>query len=859
MNLKEVHRVLRETFQKPLKDGRKRHLVFWYDEAGEFAEDIDDVQLDGVRVWKLTANNLFATKYELEKNDPASHFLIYAPMAKPSPREDWLYDQFKMGIEFATDKLTVIMRELGVADETLRPVFKRYAPFFNNKTRFAAFRSYDVERYTEESIDVTVLAALCKSPINTFDEVVKTLMRAEKGASNRLRREIEKFGDTQAFWRLAEKAYGYTRNEKSLKDLMLFFVLTYLSGTMQGTRLPASWQPFLSARPMNVVVLMNQFMNQPGDRPIYRDIADRIAESIHVRDHLGEWDIQAILRADAFREFDERVIAYLQSQLINHVGQFDSYLEIISKRRLSYWYDEYYCVYEAIEQAVRLFKLAREHDHFIPEASAYSMFRAYQDDYYRFDTAYRKFYAAYDRWQKDDRLIALRELVENVYSNEYMNELAAKWTNSLKQLPDQKWAISGLAQETHFFKDVVQPYVKKGERVFVIISDALRYEVGKELTDRLNQERKGVAELEPMQSTLPSYTALGMAALLPHRSIAYTFKPDTGASLTVDGLRSSQTADREAILRQAVPNGLAIQSQEMKDMTREAIRETMMGTHRKDVVYIYHNSIDASGDHPSSEADVFAAAEKAINDICALVNKLVNDVSAAHIIVTADHGFLYQRGALMASHKLPKAMNNAPITNRRFIVTESAPQAEGTLTFSMEGIVDNNPPLYVTVPNGAERFMIQGAGANYVHGGAMLQEIVVPVITFKSDRSKSSENAVRQVNVKMTSPARKITNLITYLEFFQTERVEEKRRPLALALYFANEQGERISNENHIIADSASTKPIERIYREKFVFKNKKYDKRAIYYLLLEDEQAGTIYERIPFTIDIALPSDLGF
>ncbi|WKB36657.1 hypothetical protein QS257_06540 [Terrilactibacillus sp. S3-3] len=162
-------------------------------------------------------------------------------------------------------------------------------------------------------------------------------------------------------------------------------------------------------------------------------------------------------------------------------------------------------------------------------------------------------------------------------------------------------------------------------------------------------------------------------------------------------------------------------------------------------------------------------------------------------------------------------------------------------------------PLYVTVPNGADRFKFQGAGANYVHGGAMLQEIVVPVITFKSERSKSSENAVRQVNVKMTSPVRKITNLITYLEFFQTERVEEKRRPLVLALYFTDEQGERLTNEAHIIADSTSAKPMERIYREKFVFKNKKYDKRAIYYLVLEEEQdlTVTIYERIPFTIDV--------
>ncbi|WKB36655.1 PglZ domain-containing protein [Terrilactibacillus sp. S3-3] len=73
----------------------------------------------------------------------------------------------------------------------------------------------------------------------------------------------------------------------------------------------------------------------------------------------------------------------------------------------------------------------------------------------------------------------------------------------------------------------------------------------------------------------------------------------------MNGRRSTQTADREALLRQAVPESLAVQFQKIKEMRREELREAMIGEQRKDVVYVYHNSIDASGDHPSSEADVF--------------------------------------------------------------------------------------------------------------------------------------------------------------------------------------------------------------------------------------------------------------
>jgi len=120
---------------------------------------------------------------------------------------------------------------------------------------------------------------------------------------------------------------------------------------------------------------------------------------------------------------------------------------------------------------------------------------------------------------------------------------------------------------------------------------------------------------------------------------------------------------------------------------------------------------------------------------------------------------------------------------------------------------------------------------------------------------------VKKVDVKLTNISRKITNIITYLEFFQTEKVEDKRVARRLKLYFADEQGNRISNENIIIADSRSLKPEERSYREKFTLKNMTYDKAIKYYLILEDEEETVekIYERIPFNIDLAFVNDFGF
>lgn len=295
---------------------------------------------------------------------------------------------------------------------------------------------------------------------------------------------------------------------------------------------------------------------------------------------------------------------------------------------------------------------------------------------------------------------------------------------------------------------------------------------------------------------------------------------------------------------------MAVQFNDIIGLNRQTFRETFQG---KKVIYIYHNAIDARGDNASTEMEVFNATEDAIRDLRSLVNRLVVDMSAANILITADHGFLYQRDALTKSQKTPKNMDDAVMAGRRFMITETPMCMEGTASYSLDYLTDQGNALYVTVPKGINRFAIPGAGSNFVHGGAMLQEVVVPVISFKNDRSKSLTNQATKVAVKLTTPTRKITNPVMYLEFLQTSRTEDKKLPLRLKLYFADETGQRVSNENIIIADSESTQPSERTFREKFVFKDMAYDKRKTYYLVLEDEQEESVYEQYPYTIDIAM------
>ena len=62
------------------------------------------------------------------------------------------------------------------------------------------------------------------------------------------------------------------------------------------------------------------------------------------------------------------------------------------------------------------------------------------------------------------------------------------------------------------------------------------------------------------------------------------------------------------------------------------------------MLYVYHNRIDHTGDKMHSEEQAFEAAEETLGDIVRLVKKLTA-ANANNILVTADHGFIYQHRA----------------------------------------------------------------------------------------------------------------------------------------------------------------------------------------------------------------------
>ena len=87
LNLKQIIDRLNAEFV-----GDTRKLVFWYDDKADFAEDLENVELENAKIYRLQPDNQFYTKYFLERVDTTTNYLVYAPFPKPDVRENHLED-----------------------------------------------------------------------------------------------------------------------------------------------------------------------------------------------------------------------------------------------------------------------------------------------------------------------------------------------------------------------------------------------------------------------------------------------------------------------------------------------------------------------------------------------------------------------------------------------------------------------------------------------------------------------------------------------------------------------------------------------------------------------------------------------
>lgn len=860
MSIESIQFSLNERFSAPLPEFYKRRIVFWQDEDREFETMLDGLEIPDVKIIKLTGTNNFAVKKLLLHDDLTSNFLIYNPFSYAQQQDNWLRDIELFSEEYRADFISMQMSELNIAaTPAMRKTVKVYSKFLENKDRIAKLKKSGREYQTPLQLHIDIMAVLAGLNGGSAQDVFIAVLAAGLDEDNNAAlNNIKKFGNIDAFWQLARKYTGYIHEEdKPLGFFASHVLLTALAQTMNTSVLKGLERFISDSNKAYCYSIVHEWRNREYNDDLF-DLCRYIENELNLASRFEKQDIETLLTADIFPSIHESILKRFFSEVADHVIKVELMLKAAENRRTAGWYERFADYYDCLYYMAKMQEFYQDNAAGFHIVEPKAIWKLYTETAYEMDSFYRHFHYAFGNSLKnsnvllEDKLKHSAEYVEALYQNWYLKELTGCWTNAISENLSSLGYVSEIGKQHDFYPRYVRPLAGKNSRAFVIISDALRYEVAAELCDTIIRTTKGTAKLDAVQSIFPSITKFGMANLLPGRKLSVT----EDMEVLVDGQHSRSTPEREKILCSGNPNSVAVQYTDVLNMKRADRRELVSG---KEVVYIYHNTIDAIGDKAPTEKKVFEACEDAMQELSNILRIIINDMQGTDIFITADHGFLYTYSPLTESDKIGKSGFSGTVyeVGRRYAITDPLTAAEYLMPVQLEGEIGGIAVKGYT-PLDSTRIKIAGGGENYVHGGVSLQEMVVPVIAFKNLRTTSKKYVeVSNAEIKLLSESRKVSNLLFSLDFFQRQPIGDKVQPCAYSIYMTDDEGVLISDRQTIIADRTSTNASERVFRVRFNLKAGAYDKNKKYRLVIANDT--DVPEEVEFHIDIAFADDFGF
>lgn len=817
-----------------IKRFEEYRIIFWYDGKQEFTEIMADLDLPDVEILEVN-NNEFEVKYLITREKPDAKFLLYFKAPKPANEDNWLLDQELAHHVFHTDQQAMFLQELGLAYH-FKELITAHIEFFKSKERRIRLMEILGEGDQYREIQYKMLAVLFGSDYANLVNFVLAHGSAYIEGSDRFEKDLERFNLHDFYWKEIASAFGYHADKPVIYDFLLDvfnnnFVLGKNTGLSKESKL-----------------LTSIWKNTFPYRDFFGAMSSKIAADTKVEQKLMDSPLDQVVGDDLYELTDKKVIHDLVHLIISESINTHKVYGYIKQRENKFWYENYRFFYAAIGFGVEMIELVRKY-----QRRQYESFSEGVEDYTQrlhvIDRLYRKFIFSYRKTHQNRILANLAIKVEKVYANDWLLMFSNNWQQIIDGL--DSWPRPLTKSQSRFFNNHIQPFISKGQRVFVIISDAFRYECGAELNELLKGENRFESSLDYAVGILPGYTRLGMAALLPHRVLSLQEGAD---NVMVDGLSSSGTAARAKILEQSAGvKATAINAEEF--MKLNAATEGREFVKQYELIYIYHNRIDKIGDDKISEDKVFEAVEDELDFMRELLRKIAN-MNGINMLITADHGFLYQHNPLQDSD-YSEAGYSGDIwkESRRFVLGKQLAGDSKSRHFSGEAI---NLNAELLTPKSIHRIRIKGAGSRFIHGGTTLQEVLIPVIKV----SKKRQDTTSQVEVDIIKTTDKITTNILAVSFIQAQPVSNKIHPRSIRAALYAEDGELLSDIFTFNFDIEEGSTRQREVKHRFQLSAKaggKYKNQRVK-LLLEEPVEGANkwkhYKDFFYSLNISFTSD---
>lgn len=905
MNIEQISQGLLAKFEQC-------RLVFWQDSDREYIEQMTQLkdsflskaQIDVIHLDELSH---FEVKERVELLQPEISFLLYSTVKPNQPERDWLYDIRLYAEHFYADSSSMTLNELGMRME-FRSVVAQYRGFFTSQKRMERLKKLLPSNANKEELELALIAACLKVESPTLVSILQHLIvaLASDFHSEQLLAELDKYNLVGAFWQVVKDELGYVveqdRSKEAdeqlkpqLQDLVVKLLFTECYQALQNSGV-SSQHPMLerftqhllpialdengkrkvtsssnmglnSSKRAMVVNIVKSLRESRSMAKAYNDIAAIIEREFELKQILSLVKEPRLLHSVETFEYAEQQLIVLLAHQINELSQVDID-NLVSHRLTTHWahsQPNYASILSAIKAAKQFYTLKHKYIDGFNYGSAKEMYKAYEQELYQFDLAYREFCEnAINVAHNGSDILKRTNLVadvESLYVDWYLHDLSIAWgkhIDSEKLL--ERWKLDGVPNQYDFYQRQVEGVFQSSQvkRVFVIISDALRYEVAHAISDQINNEKRYLSEIKSQLGVVPSYTQLGMAALLPHNEL--TAHIGAKVEYKADGLSVHGLENRQKIL--AKRNGLAFKSTEVLNWTNEEGRQKVQDAR---VIYIYHDQIDAIGDKAATENQTFDACADAISEIKQLVERIINRLNGSRVLITADHGFLFKSSDVVDSDKTAFTVKPAGAVEakKRYLIGDNLPHDDfywhGNIA-TTANLTANDCNAQFIVPRGSNRFNFVG-GAKFIHGGIMPQEICVPVIKvsqLKTDKQKATHAKERVAVVPLSNPI-KLVSMADKIELFQASPVGNDYMAREVEIWIADPSGQPVSHKQKVIFDSTSNKQEDRKRNITIMLNSSGFDRTVSYKLMMNDiTQANRqiLLASHSVTIDIAIEDD---
>ena len=830
---------------------RKHRVVFWYDPNHEFSQELAEYANPDVTVVTID-NNQLQLKYQLLMTEPERKFLLYAASSEPAAEDNWLLDIQLANTVYRNDRVSLWLDELDWP-ASLRGQLTTHAAFFASKERRRTLQGL-VTNPTPATLVLGMIAVTCNARRDINDIVLRVFDNARQthddspnaeGESSKLLVQLRQYDLLPYFWLEVAETYNYQQAHPTLLDFVFaLFGYAYAESLRESTT-NAHYNP---AHTLNshAIALLRAWQDSTSYASAYNHYARLCyTQNTTLQLNLEAQELAVLSSIEWFVAVDRLIVDKLVHAILDGTLIHSEIDRIIRLRLQGYWLraeQGLKTVFMLLQQASALLHLVKTQNLTIDNPQ--QAISRYTSDWYKIDQHYRHFIAARSATVDtlSDAIQPLIARVEDNYINTYLSTVNQGWQDIVTPMP--QWPWPGAVAQRSFYERLVKPTVAQ-KKLCVVIADGLRYEMAEELQRELSQSSN--TTLSAMISVLPSYTQLGQAALLPHSTLE--IRSDVDSTVLVDGRASAGIANRTQIIQ--TNSGVASMAYTYEDFNTKNSDERRAIIRDHQLVYIYHTSIDTTGEN--QEQTLCGLSARYIDELRKLVTNLLAS-HASNVIITADHGFLYQHRVPEEGEFMPYQSGNADTIvsqNRRMVIGSALADQPSLKKWRADqlGLLGTTE---VQIPYSIMRLRRQGTQKHYSHGGASLQEIIVPVITV----NRVQTNTVQRVPVTVVeSGSTSITTTQATVRFYQGEPVSDGFVARQIRAVFVAADGTEITPSKTMMFDSPSTVARDRETVVGFVLtpEAKQYNKQQVF-LIIAEQVAGSAHfneiERRPYKLN---------